>query len=114
MDNDKIKALAINLDCKPDEINEGEHDDCLYYYQDQEYLVLTDDEADRRWDEYLDSYIDDVIFGEIPEPYQMYFDEEHWKQDARIDGRGHSLSFYDGGEDYETVNGEDYYIYRQQ
>ena len=45
-----------------------------------------------------------------------YFDEEKWKRDARYDGRGHSLSSYDGAEYYETVffDGQniDFYIYR--
>lgn len=44
---------------------------------------------------------------------RFYFDDEKWKQDARYDGRGHSLSHYDGEENYEEVDRETYYIYRQ-
>ena len=47
-------------------------------------------------DEHLDSYIEECL--EIPEHLRFYFDEEKWKDDARMDGRGHSLSSYDGHE----------------
>jgi hypothetical protein len=76
------------------------------------YMVLTDDEADEKWDEYLDNYIDECILPEIPETYQCYFDDEKWKRDARIDGRGHCLASYDGHENEETVEGTTFYIYR--
>lgn len=79
----------------------------------REWLVVTDDEADQLWDEDLDSYLDECVLGEMPEMAQNYFDREKWKNDARVDGRAHSLNRYDGNEEYETINGEDYYIYRQ-
>jgi len=34
----------------------------------------------------------------MPKFTQFYFDDEKWKNDARMDGRGHSLSSYDGCE----------------
>jgi len=73
-------------------------------------LVLTDAEAEQRWDDSLESYIDDCL--EIPKHILPYFDREAWKSDARTDGRGHSLSGYDGCENSEEVNGTTYYIYR--
>lgn len=76
----------------------------------EEYKVLTDDEAEAEWDEYLDDYIDNYI--EIPEHVLPYFDRESWKDDARQDGRGHSLATYDGNENEETVCNTTYYIYR--
>lgn len=84
-----------------------------YSYYREEYLVLTDEEADDEWDDALENYIDEVIMSEIPECYQNYFDREAWKKDAEYDGRGHSLSSYDGEENEEEVNGTTYYIYRQ-
>lgn len=84
-----------------------------YSYYREEYLVLTDEEADDEWDDALENYIDEVIMPEIPECYQDYFDREGWKKDAEYDGRGHSLSTYDGCENEEEVNGTTYYIYRQ-
>lgn len=77
-----------------------------------EYLVLTDEEADAAWDASLESYIDDVILDEFPEGYHNYFDREAWKRDAKHDGRGHSLSSYDGDEHEEKIDGVWYYIYR--
>lgn len=84
-----------------------------------DYLVLTDEEADEKWEESLDNYIEECIQPEIDKidvgnlSYYIKFDEELWKRDARMDGRGHSLSIYDGNENEETVNGVTYYIYRQ-
>ena len=63
-----------------------------------EYAIGTDDEAEYAWEESLDSYIDECILPEIPKFARFYFNEEKWKRDARIDGRGHSLSSYDGRE----------------
>lgn len=87
--------------------------DCLYLYSGQEYLVCTDSEANELWDEYLENYIEDCILPNIDENYRNYFDDEAWKSDARMDGRGHSLSSYDSIEHYEDVNGVEYYIYKQ-
>ena len=74
-------------------------------------LVLTDDEADRLEDEYLDSYIEDCL--EIPENMTYYFDEDAWKRDARMDGRGHILSSWDGNEHEVEFLGTTYYIFKQ-
>jgi len=63
-----------------------------------EYAIGTEEEADEAWDQSLDSYIDECILPELNEAYQNYFDSESWKKDARYDGRGHSLSSYDGNE----------------
>ena len=94
-----------------DEVGEFNNDD---------YLVLTDEEADEKWEESLDSYIEDCIQPEIDKiaegqgnlQYYIKFDEDMWKRDARMDGRGHSLSSYDGCENEETVVDITFYIYR--
>ena len=75
-----------------------------------EYLVLTDEEADRRAEESCLSYMNEVL--EIPENIQPYFDEDKWLEDALQDGRGHILSSYDGQENEHYYEGEAYYIYR--
>ena len=66
-----------------------------------EWAVLTDAEADTAWDASLESYIDECLLPEYPDdhPLVRYFDHEAWKRDARMDGRGHSLSGYDGNEE---------------
>lgn len=84
-----------------------------YNEYDSDYLVLTDEEADERWEESLDNYLQECIYPELTGNLQNYFDDEKWKRDARYDGRGHSLSSYDGNENEETVEGITFYIYRQ-
>lgn len=78
----------------------------------EDLLILTDSEADDRWEEELDSYLDDCIYPEIPECYRRYFDEERWKDDARYDGRGHAIARYDGHENEFKIDDEWIYIYR--
>jgi len=63
-----------------------------------EYAIGTEADADDAWEQSLDSYLDEVIYPELPESMVNYFDDEVWKRDARYDGRGHSLSSYDGNE----------------
>jgi hypothetical protein len=79
---------------------------------DSEWLVLTDLEADAAWDESLENYIDECL--ELPPQLESYFDREAWKRDARTDGRGHSLSGYNGTEDSVFLKAEDesLYLYR--
>jgi hypothetical protein len=94
--------------------NEGECDpnDCEVEYDKtikvagMEFLVLTDDEADEALDDYLEQLLDDE--GCVPGGNGPYFNREAWKRDAAIDGRGHSLSGYDGDE-HECGN---YFLYR--
>lgn len=104
-------ALSQLLSCSLDEIEEGSEDN-MFIAEGGEYLVLTDDEADKAWEEKLDNYIEECIMPMLPENLQCYFDEEAWKADAKHDGRGHSLSSYDGDEHEESVDDEDFYIYR--
>ncbi len=117
-----VIALAQHLDCEPADISEEgyKHYDALtiYSHGGNEYAVGTDEEADEAWEASLDSYIEECITPEI-EKLQfgnlgnyITFDEESWKRDARMDGRGHSLSGYDGNENEETVDGETFYIFR--
>lgn len=117
IDDEKILALAQHLNISTDDtdilnITQSSYDDCVYEYGNEEYLVCTDSEADDKWEVSLDDYIEQCIMPEVPEWIQNYFDEDAWKRDARMDGRGHSLSGYDGNEHEEGVNGTDYYIYR--
>jgi hypothetical protein len=82
-------------------------------YGRQEYIVATDDEADRLWNSELERYFDEFVEGEVPEHLRSYLDYDKWKSDARMEGRGHSLGRYDGYEYDETVDGTVYYIYKQ-
>ncbi len=110
-DDKTALALALMLDLCINEIDDiEENNDCRWTVQGVDYLAGTDEEMDEAWDEDLENYIDECL--EIPESVGKYFDREAWKEDARVDGRGHSLNRYDGGELYITLQGVDYFAYR--
>ena len=113
---EKIVALALHLEIDFEEaqrIEVSSYDDCVFEYGSKEYLVCTDSEADEKWEEYLDNYIDECVLPEISEPYRNYFNDKSFKDDCRKDGREHSLARYDGYEAKQKVLGVYYYIYRQ-
>lgn len=78
----------------------------------REFTVFTDEEADAEWEQYLESYIEDCVIGEIPEQYRMWFDTEGFMEHLKTDGRGHSLNGWDGQEHEYEIDGETYYIYK--
>jgi hypothetical protein len=105
---------------------------------DEDYLILTDEEADEKAKEYiLDSLwaftpnflshvtgIDSEVFEAIQnngrcesnnDAILSTVDDEDALVDEAIrwDGRGHFLNPYNGQENEETVNGVAYFIYRQ-
>lgn len=106
METLRIQALAQHLGVDNDDLNVCSYDDQVIEYGNEEYLVVTDEEADDLWDAELEMYLDECL--EIPENIKPYFDREAWKSDARQDGRGHSLSGYDGEEHEETVYHDDF------
>lgn len=110
----KILQKWIDEECTllEDEFKVSSYDDNRVEYGKQEYLVCTDSEADDLWEESLDSYLEECIYPELQGNLKHYFDNEQWKRDARMDGRGHSLSGYDGCENEEKIEDTWYYIYR--
>lgn len=108
----------VMMFCHEDNLCQEDLDDIVFdkyrvTVQGIEYLAGTDREMDIEWDKELDNYIDECILPDIDKHYRNYFDSDSWKEDARIDGRGHSLNRYDGGEiEYEFDNTW-YYAYRQ-
>ena len=124
--SDKQKALVLHMievhDWSVREAIEGvqslsdpdniERQQIGYYDCGQrDFTVYTDSEADAEWERYLESYLDDCVYPELPEDMQYYFDEEKWKNDARMDGRGHCLNGWDGNEWPYKINDEWFYIY---
>ena len=94
---------AFEAYCKENDIDfETSQDD---------YLCLTDSEADDMWNEYMDGYIDECLW-EAPQQYRNYFDREAFKNDCSYEGRGQHLASYDGEEIEFEFEGETYYIYR--
>ena len=94
------------------EWTQGAYNPNVYENSSIEYLVCDDDEANDEWDNNLENYIEECVLDEIPEAYRSYFDNEAFKRDCEIDGRGHSLSSYDGNEIEYTLADETYYFYR--
>ena len=111
---EKQRALAAMLECDPEEIGESSYDECLLEYGKHEYLVCTEDEADQKWEEQLDSYLEECVYPELPDNMKVYFDAIAWKRDARMDGRGHSISGYDGNETdaIDPVSKESFVVFR--
>lgn len=82
----------------------------------QNLLVLTDDEADEAFKNYMRNYIDECILNQIPERYHRYFNEEEFIEDVESsDGRG-ILAAYDGYEEgpyrFNDESDHNIYIYR--
>ena len=113
-DEGEIYAICNMFDLTANEIDdiaiEGNNRICV---QGVDYLFGTDDEMDTAWDEALDNYLEECVYPELSGHLQNYFDDEAWKSDARMDGRGHSLNHYDGGELSYNVGEVYYYAYRQ-
>src|SRR5690606_29926972 len=112
METLRLNALALHLGVDVSELTLSSYNGQTVEYGNQEYLVVTDEEADELWEQDLDNYLYECIYPELPEFALNYFDEESWKHDARYDGRAHSLARYDGDENYVTVNETEMYIYR--
>ena len=124
-EQEKIEALAKHLNCSIDEAVVSMDD----------YLVYTDDEADEAVYNYIDesvcffrsdfiaahAEVDEEVIKKLQELHEnsnkairsLIKDFDHFVSDAVCaDGRGHFLSSYDGEENQQTINGNDYYIYR--
>ena len=86
--------------------------------EDGEYLVLTEEEADERAEEYVRSVFEDCYLPDLPKDnfLMQYIDLDKAVEDAiEIDGRAHSLAGYDGEENEVYFDNADYpvlYIYR--
>lgn len=120
IDDDRILALGNHLNLTYSEmyndIIEAKYGDYNYEYGNQEYLVMTNDEADDHERERVESIIQecyiDVYSREMKDnPIIHYIDLDRWIDDWCKD-RGNNIASYDGREYYKEVNGETYYIYR--
>jgi hypothetical protein len=81
-----------------------------------EWLILNDEDADKLWEEQLRNICEEVYLPDLPEAVRPYFDIEKWIEDAKADGRGHTLSGYDGQEieldsDF-SLDGDSLFAYR--
>lgn len=99
----KVVALMTNLDTT--------YDDAESDIINESYLVLTDDEADAKATERAKERLADAMY-DVAEYLLAYFDTDKYLSE-QLEDRGALLDMWSGDEDYETVEGETYYIYRQ-
>ena len=114
IDDDRIIVLMKHLDISPKEaLEEIEDENRNYYtYGSQEYLILTDSEADDKEYECVKSTIEDCYLPEIKDnPAYHYVDVEKWIE-CWMGDRGNNIASYDSEENEEEVNNITYYIYR--
>ena len=109
-----LEKWVIEQDSYIDFENEVKINGDYYTFNGEEYLILTDGEANEHARDYAEILINDIhITKEIKESFiYNYIDMESAIQDILTEGRGKLLSNYDGCENEETINGETYYIYR--
>jgi len=111
---EKVLALLLEEGATVGEIdNVTEEGGNRFSFGGRDYLVCTDEEADQEHDEEMENYIEECILPELAEQHRKYFDNEAWKEDAKIDGRGHALNRYDGNECEQKIDGTMYFLYRQ-
>lgn len=109
-----IDEIELDLDDKVIALMQETGDfysDCEDSIEADEWLVLTDSEADIRCMEYAETYAEDAR-SEIPHHLQIYFDENKYIEDLLDNGRSELLALYDGAEREQKVNGTTYYIYK--
>jgi len=130
----RVIALSKYLDLALEPNITYESND-IYSFDGEEYMILTDDEADEKVAEYIKetvwafnpsflschSGIDEDIFKLLQDKCEssneailkLIKDFDHFVEDAvASDGRGHFLSSYDGYENEQEHDRETYYIYR--
>jgi hypothetical protein len=76
----KIAALAAFFKISEEQISEEYSNVYSCETESGEYLVLTDSEAEKAWDEWLDNYLEECVLCELPEIAKNYFDSEKWKR----------------------------------
>mgnify|MGYP001238155421 FL=1 len=132
MDIKKVEAVADFMDLNEiGKANITHQDDHYYTYGNEEYMVLTDEEADDKVKEYIKetvwafnptflsdhSGIDEEVFIKLQEScetandaiFKLIKNFDNLVKDAiYVDGRGHFLAGYDGNENEQG----DFYLYR--
>ena len=133
--NEKVRALQNHLDLDDEEVNNITFNGSEFMHGDREYLVLKDEEADKRAEEYIKDTawafnpsflsahtgIDEDVFKILSEKCEdsndavlsIIKDFDHFVSDAiSSDGRGHFIATYDHDESIEKINNTEYFIYR--
>lgn len=100
------QTLALAQFMGTDPINiEHEYGD-VYSHHGREYLVIDDDDAERKFSEYARNLAEETL-REVPSNLRQYFDEKAYVADLEGDiDRGSALAGYDGVEEEETLTFE--------
>lgn len=107
----EVNALAKFLDIPCSDVDDK--GDCRFRAEGSDYIVADDDDADALARESLQNYVEDCVLSEIPNQYQLYFDTERFIEDVLSqDGRGPTLSSWDGEEKEVEIEDTTYFIYR--
>lgn len=137
MFDERIQALGKYLDLNNEDLRMIEENGDYLSFDDREFLVLTDDEAEEKAKDYIrDSVwafnpsflashakdgVEEDVFKCLSEKCEssndavlsLIDDFDDFVGDAiSSDGRGHFISQYDGHENIEEINGTEYFIYR--
>lgn len=100
---------TLDEDEEQEEYDASTHDASRFdSVEGEDLLVLTDEEATERMNDAKDQYLDDVIFPELPEVAQKYFDREMWMDDQDED-----IDFWLGssnGNHFETRTSPTIYV----
>ena len=103
--DDRYLALTI--------YNDVYYSEAVDLIDSEEYLVLTDDEADEKAELEAQYYLEEAL-SQVPEHLHRYVDADKYISDYISNGRGRLLDTYDGSEDSITLdNGSVFYIYRR-
>lgn len=112
-DAELCAAFVYMFDLCQNDLQDIEIDGTDCKVQGIDYKAGDDYQMNELWDEDLDNYLEECVYPELPDNMRNYFDDDKWKDDAKMDGRAHSLNRYDGNEKSCEVNGTCYYAYRQ-
>lgn len=109
----KLQALIRHLKLSEADAAKIQKVSCdKYQYDDVEWLVLDDSEANERVSDILrEEYINGTI-RDLSDADQTYFDIQTWVWDNMPLNRGELLAA-DEAEHEEEINNTDYYIYKQ-
>lgn len=105
-----VIALALHLEINCKELEPSYHDARCIEWGNQEWWVFTDEEADNRARDHVESYIADCIIPGLP-PARAYFDERSFMEDCMDEGRGLQIATYDGEEHEVYIQATDEWLY---
>lgn len=111
------RALAKYLDVDPDDVREMPYSHyglAFFKVGRNEYAVAEGEkEREEAFEKAVESYIEDVIFPDLPEIGQRYFNIKSFVHDAELNGeQGGFLAPYDSEENEIKYRRKWYFIYR--